>query len=268
LYLSGSVKAFKAVFLIAETMKAKAIHFITPNVIFIVAPNKEDYVYAKTSITVGESILLPQTSYRNMHLYLKAGRRGFKKEESLFYRKKLEGVTFTSEKIYFNYSESLAIETDIKSLLLRKKVEFKIEDTITSSYQLEAPYIRFSPELFEEINSELLKNKPKTPFKGINSVDNTIRVENKHLTFFFNKVNSSEKFTPKNQIFAIQDDSKNQIFSFNDHSVYFLRWLSRATHIEEYLLIPREHYCVTEGYHHNMVAKVRMSYQIPIDGGE
>lgn len=259
LYISGSVKAIKSILMIAEDLRANAIHFIAPNVVFILAKNHKDYVYAKTSLTIGDSVLVPRGTYRNMHLYIKAARRGFKDEKSIFYEEKITGATYTSDKVYFNFSESLVIETELPSLPLRKRVEFKLEDTMTSSYDLATPYLRLSTVTFEELHSVLLNNKKKYRYQGSNSVDNTIRIQNNQLILSFTHSEQENNYIPENQMFAVQKDSEEIPFPFSDQAFYLLRWLSRATWIEEFILLPRATYCLTEGYNGDMVAKVRMS---------
>lgn len=255
--LSGSIKEFISIFMAAEDLKAPAIHFISPNTIFILAENKKDYIYARTTVIIGQSLLIPRTSYNNMHLYIKASKKAYRNPDSPFYLQSLKNVSFIRGRVRFNQSDDLTIEIDIPSYPLKKEVEFKIQETIQSSFDLEAPFLNLPSEEADRIHSILLKNKRRYLDKTRKSADNAIRIENGQLILY--SMHDGKEIKVKNNLaeYSISEPFKDIPYTFSDRSFYLFRWMAQTTPVNELVFIPRERCCIIEGYKDGLSIKVR-----------
>lgn len=257
MYLSGTIQDFKGVLMAAADLAAEAIHFIAPNIVFILARNKEDYVHLATNIYVGESVMIPKASYKNMDLYIKAAKHGFNKPDSPFYMEVITSALFLDGKILFNESNRLEIEVEIPSFLLKKDVEFKMEESVKSSYDLNNPYLRINYPNFRELNRQMKKYKKRYADKIKKSSDNTIRIEEEQLVLYHRHDEYDCRFETGITEFAINRKHQQATYSFSDRAFYLMYWFARIIPTEEVIFIPRNGYCLIEGHMSNMVAKVR-----------
>lgn len=244
MYLSGSIKDLKNILVMAEELKAKAIHFIAPNRVFILAKNKEDYIFVKTGLVIGYSIMMPQSSYANLLTYLKAPKKGFDNQNSIFYQKKLTSVVMTVGEILYDGSSPVLMEIEIPSYPLKKEVEIKLDETMTPAYERNAPYLKFASEDLEKLH------KQREKFKKTGSSDISIRIEDDQLVLY----SSEARVETDIRRFSA---NRQETFSLSDKLLYFMDWLNYISYAEEVVLLPREHYCVFEGYHGEMTIKVR-----------
>ncbi|MED4068749.1 hypothetical protein [Priestia megaterium] len=266
LYLSGSIKEFRSILLAAKDLKAAAIHFLSPNVVFILAGNQKDYVYAQTTITIGQSIVIPKSSYQNMHLYIKATRKAYSNPTSPFYLETISSVLFTPGKVKFNHSDLLSIVADIPTFPLKKEVESKINDSIQSSFTVDTPFLNLPMAQASQIHSALLDNKRRYVDKARKSADNAIRIQGGQVLLFSKH---DEKMLKMNT--HISDYSTNQVFrnvsyTFTDKAFYLFRWLAQTSPIKEFTIIPRDQYCVIEGYDKDLRIKVRTGIRNDLPG--
>ncbi|PGQ88182.1 hypothetical protein COA18_04460 [Priestia megaterium] len=257
MYLSGSVKEFRSILLAAKDLNAAAIHFLSPNIVFILAGNKRDYVYATTTITVGQSILIPKSSYRNMHLYIKATKKAYSNPSSPFYLETISSVLFTPGKVKFNHSDLLTIVADLPSYPLKKEVESKIKDSIHSSFTLETPFLNLPMAQASRIHSVLLENKRRYIDKARKSADNAIRIEKGEVLLF--SAHDEKKLTMRPGIteYSINNLFKHSSYTFSDKAFYLFRWMAQTSPVQEFTIIPRDQYCVIEGYNKDLRIKVR-----------
>lgn len=257
MYLSGRIADFQGILMAAEDLRADAIHFISPNIIFVLAQNKQDYFYVKSTITVGQSVLVPKSSYRNMHLYLKGAKKGFSKPDSPFYLEALETVRFSSHQVAFNESDRLAMDVDIPALPLKKDVEFRMSETIQTSYDLQTPYLRLTHPNYKKLNQEMKKYKKRYAGKFQKSSDNAIRIEGEQLVLQSRHDDQHVRIETDIREFAVNQDYREISYPFSDRAFYLFMWLIRMSPAEEVIFLPRKDYCVIEGYLSNMVVKVR-----------
>lgn len=255
MYLSGSIDEIKKIIMVAEDLRADAIHFIAPNIVFILAKNKEDYVYLKASITVGQSMLVPKSSFQTMHIYLKSVKRGFHLKDSPFYMELISSVTFLSGHIRFNDSDRLKIEVTIRTFPLKKEVEFKVKETINVSFDTNAPYLRISYENLQLMHKDMMKYKKR--YESVNSTDNAIRIEGDQLVLYFTYKEQRSRLETGIQAFGLNDEYPDINYFFSDKALYLIKWLMRIRKCENVMFIPRDGYSIVEGYLSNMVVKVR-----------
>jgi hypothetical protein len=257
LYLSGSINDFIGILRAAEELKANSVHFISPNIVFVLSGNKQDYLYAHTNLLIGQSILVPRSSFTNMRFYIENARMGKRREGSIFYQEEITMALFVPGKILFNESERLSMEVDIASLPLKKDVEFKLEESIQSSYNTDAPYLRVSEQDFKRLKSELSKHKKQFDDKPKNTSDNTIRIEEGHLVLYHKYREMEIRIETGIQTFAANEQFPDMSYSFSDQAVYLFYLMNRSQKVEEVVFLPRPNYCVIEGHLSNMVVKVR-----------
>lgn len=238
-------------------MKAFGIHFISPNIVFIIGANGEDYIYTRSALTIGESVLIPRTSYRNMHLYMKGAKRGYQNPKSPFFRESLQTLTIIPGQMRFNDTRRLAIEADIESIPIRKEVEFKLKESINSSCTLETPFLNIPSREANQIHSLLKKNKQRYQDKTRKSEDNAIRMENGSITLYIQRDGKVKKFPMKISEYSVGEQFPNVPFVFSDKSLYLFRWLSSVAPVEELTIIPRDSYCLIEGHDNELKIKVR-----------
>lgn len=265
MFLSGSVQEIRSVLLAASDLKAAAIHFISPNIIFILAGNKKDYVFARTTIIIGQSILVPQSSYANMHLYIKATKKAYNNPASPFYLESIGSVAFTPGQVSFNHSEHLTLEVDIPAYPLKKEVELKIKDSIQSSFDLESPFLSLPSKEADQIHSVLLKNKRRYFDKTAKSADNAIRLEKEQLVIYSRHDKKHLKMQPDISEYSISEPYQDMPYIFSDRSFYLFRWMAQTTPVNEFVFIPRDHYCIIEGYETGLSIKVRAGIRNDLD---
>jgi len=266
LYLSGSTKEFRSILLAAKDLKAAAIHFLSPNIVFILAGNQKDYVYAQTTITVGQSILVPKSSYQNMHLYIKATKKAYSNPTSPFYLETINSVLFTPGKVKFNHSDLLSIVADIPTFPLKKEVESKINDSIQSSFTLDTPFINLPMAQASHIHSVLLDNKRRYFDKARKSADNAIRIQRGEVLLFSKHDDKELKMNTHISEYSTNQLFRNVSYTFSDKAFYLFRWMSQTSPIKEFTIIPRDHYCVIEGYDKDLRIKVRTGIRNDLPG--
>jgi len=257
LYLSGSIKEFRSILLAAKDLKAAVIHFLSPNIVFILAGNKKDYVHAQTTITIGQSIVIPKSSYHNMHLYIKATRKAYSNPASPFYLETISSVLFTPGKVKFNHSDLLSIVADIPTFPLKKEVESKIHDSIQSSFTMDTPFINLPMAQASQIHSVLLDNKRRYVDKARKSADNAIRIQGGQVLLFSKHDENMLKMNTHISEYSTNQVFRNVSYTFTDKAFYLFRWLAQTSPIREFTIIPRDQYCVIEGYNKDLRIKVR-----------
>jgi hypothetical protein len=256
MYLTGSIKDLKNILILAEDLRATAIHFIAPNTVFILAKNKQDYIFAKTGLVIGYSMMLPESSYSNLLMYLKTLKRGFGNKESIFYQKYLTSFAMTTGKLLLDGSSQVLMEIEIPSYPLKKEVEFKMDDAIASTYDRNAPYLRFTSQHLKELQKQKAKFKKKYGSASTRSADNSIRIEDDQLVLYFFVNNQFARVETNIRNFST---NMKEAFSFSDKALYLMCWLNNISYSEDVILLPRQEYCVMEGYHDEMTVKVRTS---------
>lgn len=257
MYLSGSINDFMEVFRTAEELKADSVHFISPNIVFVLAGNKQDYLYAHTNLLIGQSILVPKTSFANMRFYIENAKMGKRREGSIFYQEDISMVLFTPGKISFNESERLSMEVDITSFILKKDVEFKLEESIQSAYNTDAPYLRISQEDLKRLKLELSTYKKPFDNKAKNTSDNTIRIEEEQLVLYHKYKGLDIRIETGIRTFVANEKFPDMSYDFSDQALYVFYLMNKVIRMEEVVFLPRPNYCVIEGHLSNMVAKVR-----------
>ena len=257
MHISGSLKEIFAVLIAAEDLKAEAVHFIAPDKVFILGRNKNDYFFAQTTITIGYTIVVPKVGLENMRSYIRVMRKDCRNKSSPHYGEDIQFVTFVTNQIVFNESDKLVLSINIPYFRLKQEVEEKILQTTYSSYQLETPYLRLPIEEVNYLASELRRYK-KT-YSLVKTTDNCLRIDEDgvvslHTTHLNGQTSRIE--TPIEH-FARNKKFDTNIFTFTDKALYGIRWLARITPVDEVIFLPRQRYCLVEGYGGSMVAKVR-----------
>lgn len=257
MYLSGSIAEFKSLLLVAEDLRANAIHFLAPDVVFILARNKEDYVYLKTGIIIGQSVMMPKTCYVNLHLYIKAAKRGFSIPDSPFYLEVISSLRIRPGQLSFNDAERLTLEVDLPVFPLKRDVDFKLESVIQSSYDLNAPYLRLSLPEVDELNRQMSRYKKRFAGKSSTGSDNALIPEGDQLIWYFMHEQQDVRIETDILLFATNPKYPHTFCYFSDRAFYLLRWLARITPVDDVIFLPRKDYCVLEGYLGSMTIKVR-----------
>ena len=238
-------------------MKAFGIHFISPNIVFIIGANGKDYIYTKSTISVGESLMIPRIGYRNMHLYMKGAKRGYRDPKSPFFREGLKGLTIIPGQMRFNQSTRLAIEADIPFYPLKKEVEFKLKEMIHSSFTFDAPFLNIPSREANRIHSILLENKRRYLDKTRKSEDNAIRKEGDSIVLYIKQNGKIRKLPTRISDYSIGEQFPDVPFIFSDKSLHLFRWLSSVSPCSELTIIPRDSYCLIEGHDKDLKIKVR-----------
>lgn len=257
MHVAGSISEIRGILQTAADLKADAIHFLAPNTVFILSRNKQDYVYAKTGLLVGQSVLIPKTTYENMKMYIRSALMGVKFHESMLYDEKIETILFTSNGIYFNESERLKVEIDLISAPLKKDVEFRVKETIKTSLHEKLPILRIPMKSLQFIKSEIYKYKKMSPSSRRKSSDNAIRIEDGQLVLYYHLGGERIRIETGLEDFFANDPEKS--YSFSDRAMYLLLWLSRSNTCDEVIILPRENlgYGLMEGHNGDMAVKVR-----------
>jgi hypothetical protein len=256
MHLSGSVNDFTGILKAADNIKAEAIHFISPNIVFVLANNKQDYLYIESNIHIGQSILVPKSSYTNMKIYIdKAKKKGISE-----YQRKINSLVFTDGKILLDENEKFIIEVDIPTFPLKKEVEFKLKETIQSGYNPYGPYLRIAQKDFRSLNTQLTKYKKQYDSDRKITSTNTIRIEDNQLVLYHKYKDLDIRFESAIRQFARNLDFSDMSYDFTDRALYIFFWLSKKIYLDEIVFLPRPDYCVIEGHMSNMVIKVRTTF--------
>lgn len=257
MHLVGSIAEIRGILQTAADLKADAIHFLAPNAVFILAQNKQDYVYVETDLLIGQSVLVPRTTYQNMKMYIRGAIVGVKFHESMFYDEKIETILFTSTGIYFNESERLKVEVDLINAPLKKDVEFRVRETMQTSAFDKLPLLRLPLSSFQFIKSEMAKYKKQFYGRRKKSSDNAIRIEDGQLVLYYHVDGERVRIETGLTDFFANDESKT--YSFSDRGMYLFLWLVRSTVCDEVAILPRDsmNYGIVEGHTMDMVVKVR-----------
>jgi hypothetical protein len=102
--------------------------------------------------------------------------------------------------------------------------------------------------------SEDLKKLQKHKAKVKKSTDNTIRIEDDQLVLYFSVENQPTRVETYIRHFSVNGADS---LTFSDKALYLMCWLNKVTYSEEVILLPRQDYCVWEGYNEEMMIKVR-----------
>jgi hypothetical protein len=256
MYLSGSINDFIGILKAAENLQADSIHFIFPNILFVLANNKQDYLYAETNMYVGQSILVPRSSYKNMKIYIDKAR----KQGIPLYQRKITSLMLTPGKMILNEDEELTIEVDILTFPLKKEVEFKLKDSIQSGYNPDGPYLRVPQNDFKSLNRQLTKYKKQYDSERKKTSINTIRIEEGQLVLYHEYKEMNIRFETNIRTFVRNTEFPDMTYEFTDRCFYLSHWLSKNMILDEVVLLPRPDYCVIEGHMSNMVIKVRTMF--------
>lgn len=257
MYLSGSTSEFVQILKAADSLQADSIHFISPNIVFVLSNNKQDYFYIESNIYIGQSVVLPKSSYTNMKVYLGNAR----KKGIALYERKITSVGFFPGEMILNEDRNLKIEVDIVSFPLKKEVEFKLKDSIKSGYHPYGPYLRLSQKDFRSLNTQLNKYKKQFDSDRKNTSINTIRIEEGQLVLYHQYKDMDIRFETGIRSFARNREYPDMEYQFTDRCFYLTYWLSKNKRLlDEIVFLPRPEYCVIEGYMSDMVIKVRTLY--------
>lgn len=256
MHLSGSINDFTGILKAADNIQAESIHFISPNIVFVLSNNKQDYLYVESNIYVGQSILVPKSSYTNMKIYIEKA----KKQGILVYQRKINSLIFTDGKILLDEDEKTTIEVDIPTFPLKKEVEFKLKESIQSGYNPYGPYLRIPQKDFRSLNTQLTKYKKQYDSDRKNTSINTIRIEDNQLVLYHKYNNMDIRFESDVRQFARNLDFPDKTYEFTDRAFYIFFWLSKKMFLDEVVFLPRRDYCVIEGHMSNMVIKIRTMF--------
>lgn len=257
MYLSGSIREIRNIIMAAADLHARSIHFISPDIVFIIGKNDRDYIFAHTALSIGQSVRIPRSSYMNMLLYIKAAKKSFHKIQSPFYLEVLHDVCFYPGHIRFNSSEDLELEVDIPAFTLKKQVEFALEDSMRTSFTQEAPSLRVTWEQACSIQKQLTQYKNRYLYKVKRSSDNAIRLEDGQLVLYFSHDETDSRIETGIRDVSINDAYSKQIFTFSDRAFYLLRRLTLTHPVQEIFFYPRDRYCILEGHSSHLMSKVR-----------
>lgn len=246
MYLSGSIKDLKNILVMANDLRASSIHLIAPNTVFILAKNKKDYIYVKTGLVIGYSMMMPKTTYLNLLTYIQASKQEVGNKHSIFYQKVLSSFVMTAGKLLLDGSSQVLMEVDFPSFPLKKEVEFKLDNSIISSYERNAPYLKMASENLKKLQ------KHKAKFKK--STETSIRIEDDQLVLYFLENDQPARVETNIRHFSANGEDA---FVFSDKALYLMCWLNKVGYSEEVILLPRHEYCVWEGYNEEMTMKVR-----------
>lgn len=251
------MKELRSILMAAADLKAEAIHFLSPNIVFILAGNQRDYIFVQSTLLISSSITVPRFCYTNIHIYLKAMKTAFRDRNSPFYMQPITFVEVNTGSIRFNRSDLLSISAEFISYPIKKEMEFKIIDSMEPSVSLEEPFLNLPVPEISKIHTTLMNHKARYANRTQKSADNVIRNEAGELFLYTRHKATTLRLGTKITNFSNSNIYPDTLYPFSDKSFYLFKWLALNTPVEELIIIPRKNYCILEGYQKSLCIKVR-----------
>lgn len=215
----------------------------------MVGKNKEDYLFAKTGMTIEDSILLPKTSYENIDSYIQQARQkdGYKSITNL----RNASIEITDHHIRLIGQEPYEIHVPTVYAMLKREVEERIQDTLFPSFEKNLPHLRMDTFSYQEVLTQIKKGIGTS--KKHMDPTGFFRLEDERLVWYF---------WQRGQLCRLETKVK---YSANDiqfpcpiDTLWLSRMLMRMTYIQDFVILPRKDYCLIEGYNGELITKVRM----------
>ena len=262
MYLSGSINEIKGVISVAKKLKAKAIHFIAPNLVFILGQKNDEYVYMQSSLEIRYSVIMSERNYLNLSIYLNQSQQQKKNLASPFYEVELMTVVVTSDGLMFNDDPKLTLSVPVIHKLLTDEVGLKISSSIRSSFSPEHAYLRMEQEAFKKVKRTLAKYKKKFSRRYRTNPLNVLTVQNKQLTILTHDAKQNEEVELDTEIYEFMtNENFTQEYTVTDIAIYLIEMATKNLFVEDIIFLQNNDYCIIEAHNEHMLIKVRTRFE-------
>ena len=251
--ITGSIKEWNAILKSALTLRVKHIFFLSPHTIFLLSPDGNEYAFVESTCFFPKSVSLSEQGYKNIYQYLKSVKKGNLFDDTPY----ISEMTVTQTALEFTGDLTRRLIMDTELVPVHNAVETKIRDTMTSSFQTESPYFRFSETDLSSFRKIIRENLSEFSHDRKTGTGIRVKGEEGKVVFYFEKKPEEVRVETNITDYLTGTVYMKNGYSFTQKGFYLLDRLSSTTRMEDIILLPQENFSIFEAYMSNMVIKVK-----------